>query len=44
MARRDTTASGGYAPRLVMSWLIVGVPLVYGVLQAVKSSLPLFAG
>ncbi|RII20638.1 hypothetical protein DSC45_05375 [Streptomyces sp. YIM 130001] len=37
-------ASGGQTPRIALSWLIVGVPLIYGVVQAIRSSLPLFTG
>lgn len=42
MARRATTATTGRATGLVISWLIVGAPLAYGVQQAVQSSLSLF--
>ena len=31
-------------PRLVASWLIVGVPLVYGIYQTISKTLPLFGG
>jgi hypothetical protein len=30
--------------RLVVSWLIVGIPLVYALYQTIKSILPLFGG
>ncbi len=43
MTRNEHPASGGYLPRLILSWLIVGVLLVYGVSQAVVASVPLFA-
>lgn len=36
--------SGGQVPRLVLSWLVVGVPLIYGIVKAVESTLPLFGG
>ncbi|MGI8627407.1 MAG: MFS transporter small subunit [Geodermatophilaceae bacterium] len=32
------------SPRLVASWLIVGVPLAYGIYQTVSKTLPLFGG
>jgi hypothetical protein len=35
---------GEHTPRLVVSWLIVLTPLAYGVIQTVKSILPLFGG
>lgn len=31
-------------PRLVASWLIVGIPLAYGLFQTIRSILPLFGG
>ena len=40
----EPAEQGGQLPRLVLSWLVVGVPLVYGVVEAVKSTLPLFGG
>lgn len=43
MTRNEPSASDGYLPRLVLSWLIVGVLLVYGISQAVMASVPLFA-
>lgn len=30
--------------RLVISWLIVGIPLIYALYQTIKSILPLFGG
>ena len=35
---RDQTA------RLVISWLVVGIPIVYALYQTIKSILPLFGG
>lgn len=32
------------SPRLVLSWAIVGIPLVYGIVQTIKGILPLFGG
>ncbi len=46
----STTPQGGgspaasYTPRLVASWLVVGVPLAYGIVQTVRNILPLFGG
>lgn len=31
-------------PRLVVTWLVVTVPLAYGLYQTVRSVIPLFAG
>lgn len=31
-------------PRLVVSWLIVGAPLAYGIYQTINRTLPLFGG
>lgn len=33
-----------HTPRLVASWLVVGVPLAYGIVQTVRNILPLFGG
>ncbi|MFC4857646.1 MFS transporter small subunit [Actinophytocola glycyrrhizae] len=30
--------------RLVISWLVVGIPIVYALYQTVRSILPLFGG
>jgi hypothetical protein len=30
--------------RLVIAWLVVGIPLVYGLYMTIKSVLPLFGG
>jgi hypothetical protein len=32
------------AARLVVTWLVVTVPLAYGLFQTVRSVIPLFAG
>lgn len=37
-------AVGNQTPRLVVSWLIVGLPLVYGIYQTISRTLPLFGG
>ncbi|WP_275002626.1 MFS transporter small subunit [Promicromonospora iranensis] len=31
-------------PRLVVTWLVVTVPLAYGLFQTIKSVVPLFTG
>jgi hypothetical protein len=36
--------TGGQNARLVISWLIVGIPIVYALYQTIKSILPLFGG
>lgn len=40
----EPSAPAGQTARLVVSWLIVGVPLVYALYQTIKSILPLFGG
>ena len=30
--------------RLAISWLVVGIPIVYGLYMTIKSVLPLFGG
>lgn len=42
MTPHENSASDGYLPRLILSWLIVGVLLAYGITQAVIASVPLF--
>lgn len=37
-------AAGNQTPRLVVSWLIVGLPLAYGIYQTISKTLPLFGG
>lgn len=39
-----TTTSGTQTARLVISWLVVGIPIVYGLYMTIKSVLPLFGG
>ncbi|WP_345751665.1 MFS transporter small subunit [Microbacterium rhizophilus] len=36
--------SGSQTGRLVVSWLVVGIPLAYGLWQTITSVMPLFAG
>lgn len=37
------TTQNKQATRVVLSWLFVGLPLIWGVLQTVEKSLALFA-
>jgi hypothetical protein len=39
-----TAAGGAQTARLVISWLVVGIPLLYGLYMTIKSVLPLFGG
>ncbi|WP_433469530.1 MFS transporter small subunit [Spirillospora sp. CA-128828] len=39
---RLDASPGGDVPRLVISWSIVGIPLIYGVVETVRAILPLF--
>jgi hypothetical protein len=39
-----TDQTGGQTARLVISWLIVGIPIVYALYQTIKSVVPLFGG
>jgi hypothetical protein len=38
------TDTPNQTPRLVISWLVVGVPIAYALYQTIKSVLPLFGG
>ncbi|MES9541974.1 MULTISPECIES: hypothetical protein [unclassified Actinomadura] len=38
------TATDTAVPRLVVSWAVVGIPLIYGVVETVRATLPLFGG
>lgn len=40
----EPTAAAGPSARLIVSWLIVGIPLIYALYQTIKSILPLFGG
>ncbi len=40
----DARSPAAQTPRLVVSWLIVGIPLAYGIFQTIRSILPLFGG
>ncbi|HEX6352747.1 MFS transporter small subunit [Actinophytocola sp.] len=39
-----TEQTGGQTARLAISWLVVGIPIVYALYQTIKSVLPLFGG
>ena len=43
-ANDGSAAVGSQTPRLVISWLIVGLPLAYGIFQTISKTLPLFGG
>ncbi|GAB3468070.1 MFS transporter small subunit [Actinophytocola sediminis] len=38
------SAPSSQTARLVVSWLVVGIPLVYALYQTIKSIVPLFGG
>ncbi|GAB3269482.1 MFS transporter small subunit [Microbacterium lacusdiani] len=40
----DAPEQRGQTMRLVLSWLIVGIPLAYALIQTISSVMPLFAG
>lgn len=42
MAQPHEAPATGTLPRLIVSWLVVGVPLAYGVVETVRAILPLF--
>ena len=44
MTEPTPAAESGQTARLVTSWLIVGIPIVYALYQTIKSILPLFGG
>jgi hypothetical protein len=44
MIESDSPTPAGQTPRLVISWLIIGIPLAYGVFQTIKTVQPLFGG
>jgi len=43
-ANDGPAAVSNQTPRLVISWLIVLIPLAYGVFQTISKTLPLFGG
>lgn len=43
-AGTEMPPEGSKTPRLVASWLVVGLPLAYGIYQTVSRTLPLFGG
>jgi hypothetical protein len=36
--------TGGQTARLAISWMVVGIPIIYALYQTIKSVLPLFGG
>ncbi len=40
----EVPAPHSYRTQLVISWLVVGLPLGYGIFNAVKAALKLFSG
>lgn len=46
MSGSDTTehTPGKYQVEIIVAWLIVGIPLAYGVYNAVQTALQLFTG
>ena len=40
--RKEETPDPGSAVKLLLAWLLVGVPLAWGVAQTVIKALPLF--
>ncbi|MFD3506937.1 hypothetical protein [Nocardia sp. NPDC058666] len=44
MTETHTPAPHSYRTQLVISWLAVGIPLAYGIFNAVKAALKLFSG
>lgn len=46
MSGRETTehTPGKYRVEIIVTWTIVGIPLVYGVYNALKAALQLFSG
>ncbi|MGH3761682.1 MFS transporter small subunit [Actinophytocola sp.] len=44
MSEPHTSTTATQTVRLVVSWLVVGIPIVYGLYMTIKSVLPLFGG
>jgi hypothetical protein len=42
--QEPTPRPANQVPRLVLTWLVVTVPLAYGLFQTVRSVIPLFTG
>ncbi|GGK42357.1 MFS transporter small subunit [Nocardia camponoti] len=40
----STSGTTDYRARIAISWLVVGIPLGYGLYNAVKAALQLFTG
>jgi hypothetical protein len=44
MPEQTPEQSSNQVPRLVVTWLVVTVPLAYGLFQTIRSVIPLFTG
>jgi hypothetical protein len=44
MSETPERTGGGQSVRLALSWLVVGIPIVYALYQTISSILPLFGG
>lgn len=44
MPEEPARPTSNQVPRLVVTWLVVTVPLAYGLFQTVKGVVPLFTG
>ncbi|GAB2485427.1 hypothetical protein GCM10027063_29150 [Promicromonospora xylanilytica] len=44
MPEEPVQPTSNQVPRLVVTWLVVTVPLAYGLFQTVKGVIPLFTG
>jgi hypothetical protein len=44
MAANAHDTTGTHTPRIIVSWLVVGIPLIYGFSQTVKNAIHLFTG
>lgn len=44
MSASTTAATHEYRPRIAASWTLVGLPLAYGLYNAVSAALQLFTG
>lgn len=42
MARNVSMADAGNAPKLVVAWLFVGIPLLFGLYDTLRNALKLF--
>lgn len=44
MTESADQARSTQTPRITIAWLLVGIPLAYGIFNIVKATLPLFGG